>query len=92
MTINNKTPYEEIFGVPADPEAGKYQDSLHAIAIKKELESIRLRQLANMNTSYANAIEHTIATTGHGSLYMAELHRILAAKHIVQSEAIFPSR
>ena len=91
MTTNNKTPYEEIFGVPASTAATSTQDEKHAIGLAKELESLRLRQLANMNILYANAIEQTIATTGHGSHYMDALHRTLSAKHLAQAEAIFPS-
>ena len=92
MTIN-KTPYEEIFGVPADPDAGKHQDSLHTIAAQKQIEAANLQLQAAVNRRYAQANRDTFAHTNGrlGSIYMAEIHEACAAKKMAQAELLFPS-
>ena len=93
MRSDNKTPYEDIFGVPADPGAGEYQDSLHAIGAKKQIEAANLMLQAAVNKRYAQANRDTFAHTGGrlGSIYMAEVHEACAKKKLAQAELLFPS-
>ena len=88
--IAGKTPYEEIFGVPPDPQATQIGDAKHAIGAAREQMAINLQQQAAINIRYAEAIEATITSRGYGSAYMAQLHRTCAAKKLAQADQIFP--
>lgn len=83
------TTVSEFFGIPTEPNP--IQDAKHRVGIAKRLEANRLKQLADMNLQYAEAIEETIARTGQGSIRMTALHRTCAERHLLQAEQIYPS-
>ncbi len=89
MKPTNKV-YRDIFGVDPPAEADEHQDGKHAIGVAKELQATNLRQMAALNIRYAELIEETLAQTGRGSPYMAELHRTCAARKLVEADVVFP--